>query len=434
MNDTPKHAAQASAASSQGGRDYAVLIVEDDADIAKLTERIVKRTLTCETTLAGDGDTGLAELAKTPYDVVITDMRLPGTHGLELLEKIRSAHPNISIIVATGFTDVFPYVEAVATGADDFLSKPFQAAELQAKLLRVIRERDLRHASTLAEKKYRRLFESSSEGMALLDGQSLLITDANQACADLFDRERDALLGISFASLLRGEDGERFTQWLPLCNIRGKGTIGDLTAKTPTGCIIVLDISLTFIEVDTESIVFLTCKDVTERHEVHRRLADAAQRDKLTGLFNKDAFESRMAWAVSKAHQQESGLVLLLIDLDNFKHCNDTFGHQVGDQLLANVGGVIKSSIRTTISDVGFRCGGDEFSVILDGTNLQGALVVAERMLEEFRNSETYGTSMSIGLAGLAPGMTPAKLIKQADTALYKAKAEGKDTVRTAKP
>ena len=120
--------------------------------------------------------------------------------------------------------------------------------------------------------------------------------------------------------------------------------------------------------------------------------------------------------------------------MDNFKHCNDTFGHQVGDQLLANVGGVIKSSIRTTISDVGFRCGGDEFSVILDGTNLQGALVVAERMLEEFRNSETYGTSMSIGLAGLAPGMTPAKLIKQADTALYKAKAEGKDTVRTAKP
>jgi diguanylate cyclase (GGDEF)-like protein/PAS domain S-box-containing protein len=411
---------------------YRILIIEDELDISTLTRRIIEKTLPCSISAAYSGDSGMAELARGPFDLVITDMRLPGVHGLELIESIRTTYPDTSIIVMTGFTDAFPYVEAVDAGADDFLAKPFQTAELQAKVLRVIRERELRQANAVAQKKYRSLFESSSEGMALLDGRSLLITDANQACCDLVGRTSDALRGQPFAELLGRQDADRFMQWLALCTACGRGTIGDLQVHTPDGRTLVVDISLTFLEVGTESIALIACKDVTERHEIHRRLADAAQKDKLSGLFNKSAFDSRIAWAVAKARQQEAGLVLMMIDLDNFKQCNDKYGHQIGDQLLAQVGKVIQGSIRTQLSDEGFRCGGDEFAVILGGTSFEGGIAVAERMLQQFRSIETYGASMSIGMAVFTPDLSAEALVKKADTALYAAKSGGKDKVHTA--
>ena len=131
---------------------------------------------------------------------------------------------------------------------------------------------------------------------------------------------------------------------------------------------------------------------------------------------------------MASAAEKGAPLALFMIDLDNFKQCNDTHGHQIGDLLLKNVGEVIKHSIRITAYDEGFRCGGDEFAVLLHDFCEGGTAVVANRMQEAFRAIERYGTSMSIGVAEFKPGMASRQLIEAADKALYEAKGQGKDT------
>ena len=122
-----------------------------------------------------------------------------------------------------------------------------------------------------------------------------------------------------------------------------------------------VDISVTFIKEQSEEVVFLAFKDVTAKRGIDERLADAAQKDVLTGLYNKRSYQNRIEWVTSKARQKESDLALLVIDLDNFKKCNDTYGHQTGDKILQSVGRVIVKCIRGGDSDQGFRVGGDEF-------------------------------------------------------------------------
>jgi diguanylate cyclase (GGDEF)-like protein len=132
---------------------------------------------------------------------------------------------------------------------------------------------------------------------------------------------------------------------------------------------------------------------------------------------------------VASASEKGAPLALLMIDLDNFKRCNDTNGHQTGDTLLKSVGDVIKKSIRITAYDEGFRCGGDEFAVLLHNFSPSGFVVVAERMQHEFDKVERFGTTMSIGVAEYRPGMNSGELIEAADKALYAAKAMGKNAI-----
>ena len=175
--------------------------------------------------------------------------------------------------------------------------------------------------------------------------------------------------------------------------------------------------------------VFLTAKDVTERREIERQMADTAQRDELTGLYNKRGFHSRLAWVVKQAVENQTPLSLIMIDLDNFKSCNDTYGHQAGDAVLAATGGIIRTSFRRVQGDTGFRFGGDEFGIILENTNTVGAHSVAQRLSESFDKIERRGTTLSIGVAEYRFGMSVEEFLGAADQALYEAKSQGKNTI-----
>jgi diguanylate cyclase (GGDEF)-like protein len=188
------------------------------------------------------------------------------------------------------------------------------------------------------------------------------------------------------------------------------------------------DISVTYMDVLSQQLISLVFKDVTERREVEQDLADAAQRDSLTGLLNKRTFLTTLAGAISRAQNENLSVVLVFIDLDNFKKCNDNHGHQAGDKLLTSVGQLITHSIRKG-GDLGFRYGGDEFGVLLMGATIEVAQRIAERMRGDFQALETYGTSMSIGVAEYKHNMSVSTLVSAADAALYRAKALGKNTV-----
>ncbi|MEW5691916.1 MAG: diguanylate cyclase [Candidatus Hydrogenedentota bacterium] len=163
------------------------------------------------------------------------------------------------------------------------------------------------------------------------------------------------------------------------------------------------------------------------------RLYELAVTDGLTLLYVHRYFQLRITEEIDRAKRYGRPLSLLMLDIDNFKLFNDTYGHQEGDRLLINVSRIMKSCVR--VNDIVCRYGGEEFAIILVETEKEGAKIVAERIrkeIEEFKftiGSERRGSTISIGIGTWETGWTKEMLINKADKALYKAKSLGKNRV-----
>jgi diguanylate cyclase (GGDEF)-like protein len=164
--------------------------------------------------------------------------------------------------------------------------------------------------------------------------------------------------------------------------------------------------------------------------EVNKQLRRLASTDGLTGLRNRRAFDSTLQQEYEVARRYGHPLSLLVIDIDHFKHFNDSFGHEEGDRVLRRVAGAMESTFRG--ADFVARYGGEEFSVILPNTVRVSAVESAERLRATIAGlaEEREPITVSIGVACLqGQGWTTAELLKQADSALYRAKREGRDRI-----
>jgi diguanylate cyclase (GGDEF)-like protein len=163
---------------------------------------------------------------------------------------------------------------------------------------------------------------------------------------------------------------------------------------------------------------------------VQQRLAEIASKDGITGLLNPRTFHTHIEGTVARLRTRLAPTTLVLIDIDNFKHCNDTYGHQQGDELLQRVGDLILESIRK--GDQGYRYGGDEFAILLHGADATIGSRVGERLRTVYIEGESFGTSMSVGVAQYQPGMDARDFVRAADKALYEAKGAGKNQIHVA--
>lgn len=162
-------------------------------------------------------------------------------------------------------------------------------------------------------------------------------------------------------------------------------------------------------------------------------LTQHALTDVLTGVANRRAFDEELERQLAQADRQGGQVSMMLVDLDHFKKLNDEHGHAVGDDVLARVGQSLREVVRP--NDTVARYGGEEFAVILPDTATAEAMAVAERVREriaEIRTNRGVGATASAGVATInaADGLDPRRLIREADTALYAAKAAGRNCVR----
>jgi diguanylate cyclase (GGDEF)-like protein len=167
------------------------------------------------------------------------------------------------------------------------------------------------------------------------------------------------------------------------------------------------------------------------RHQL-QELTELATVDPVTGLFNRRYFETRLEAEAERARRQDQDLALLLIDIDNFKHVNDTRGHLEGDRTLRDVADVLRAGVR--IFDVCARYGGEEFVIVMPDASLQVAQQVAERIrlrIERRFAHDAPRVTVSIGVGMLGPHAAADDLIDIADRALIAAKAAGKNLVWT---
>jgi diguanylate cyclase (GGDEF)-like protein len=168
----------------------------------------------------------------------------------------------------------------------------------------------------------------------------------------------------------------------------------------------------------------------------HHRLKQMARRDPLTGLGNRLALDHALATEVARAQRFGAPFTLLVIDIDHFKKINDTLGHAAGDQVIRRLAEEIRHSLRPY--DQGFRFGGEEFIVILSQTTLAKGLQIAERIREAAqakRLCEASGEAVTVSIGAAeyrCEEEDQQQLFERADAALYKAKREGRNQVRTA--
>ena len=157
------------------------------------------------------------------------------------------------------------------------------------------------------------------------------------------------------------------------------------------------------------------------------RLAHAATIDSLTGLYNRRSFDTRVRQEIERAKRSSGTLAVLMIDIDDFKHVNDTQGHPAGDAVLRAVADVLRSVVR--VFDFCARYGGDEFAIVMPNGDRASTSAAAERIRERI---STSGVTVSVGAATMRADETAEEIVVRADDSLYRAKAAGKNCVRVA--
>jgi len=153
--------------------------------------------------------------------------------------------------------------------------------------------------------------------------------------------------------------------------------------------------------------------------------------DALTGLYNRRHFNTILNLELERAKRNQHRLNLVLIDIDNFKYVNDTFGHPYGDEFLINIANCLKNCLRRS-NDILFRIGGDEFAAILTYISLEEATYICNELQQQFKKDNEHDkVSLSIGIISIAPDYKTdiKQIIARADEALYQAKRKGKNQV-----
>jgi len=174
-------------------------------------------------------------------------------------------------------------------------------------------------------------------------------------------------------------------------------------------------------------------RDTTEEHRHAQKMRDAAWTDPLTGLYNRRGFEARMDALNSRQRGAPGQQTWIMIDIDHFKSVNDTFGHEVGDEVLKAVAISLQSTLRE--DDILARFGGEEFVLLMPGASETVGARVAERLRLKLEvltigiGGRQIGVTASFGVAEQAPAETQAATLERADTALYRAKHEGRNRV-----
>ncbi|MTI43764.1 PAS domain S-box-containing protein/diguanylate cyclase (GGDEF)-like protein [Roseibium hamelinense] len=275
------------------------------------------------------------------------------------------------------------------------------------------------------------------QGVSVFDGEGRL-TLWNQQYIDIFGKPVDEVVeGATLHDLIKAEkdrgefQGDVDTHIRDLKQRLGRGEVVRSKFQHATGRVI------SSVHAPLPGGGWIgTHEDVTLQEKAVEKISYAAHHDTLTGLANRTLFNHRLDEAIASARSGKTYPVLMLLDLDKFKPVNDTYGHDVGDEVLKQVSARLKDCVRGT--DIVSRLGGDEFAIILPDTSADIDYVseIGERLVKALHTPFKIGLchieiGASIGIASLTPDVSdPSIFIKQADIALYSVKHGGRNGFR----
>lgn len=449
-----------------------ILVVEDDRFFRQMyADLLTEEGYGVDT--VSSGAEALELLGKHVYQLVITDLVMPGMSGIEVLSRVKQQAPTVDVILVTGHANLESAIFALKNGARDYILKPFNHAEFK-------------HTVALCFEQ-RRLINENFELRELLN-----LFQVGQNIANCLDLERlsavvvDALvkeIGVGRAiGLFPEKNGE-----LQLKEVEGlqEDTAHLLAERLLSRCTVVPDPGSGISRLEpqlfasdellrdaglTGGVLLYICSKTLiqgavalfndpgkpfpsgfKQKSVHflleqsslaidnaARYANARDMlyvDELTGLFNYRYLDVSLDRELKRADRFGATVSMIFIDLDHFKKVNDSHGHLMGSKVLHEVGQLLKKSVREV--DIVIRYGGDEYTIILVETGEKGAATVAERIRRSIE-SHIFLTddgldvrlTASLGYA-CYPIDTQSKLelLELADQAMYRGKEEGKNCV-----
>jgi diguanylate cyclase (GGDEF)-like protein/PAS domain S-box-containing protein len=379
-------------------------------------------------------------LAGHSVDIVLLDLGLSDSKGLEAVRWARAVAPRVSIVLLSSLDDEPKAIQAIQEGAQDYLIKgQIEPHKLMRALGNAV-ERKMNEEILFNEKERAQTTLDCIADALICTDMSGNITFFNPIAGEMMGWPLKEAVGRHLTEAFRIVDA---TTRKAILDPMAKAASENLTGKLPLNCMLInRDGHEMFIEDSVAPIhdregkvtgAVIVFRDVSAARAQSERIAHLAEHDSLTGLPNRLLFNDRVGQAISLARRHGGRVAVLFLDLDGFKHINDSLGHAAGDEFLKSVARRLLNSVRTP--DTVSRQGGDEFVLLLqDVQGPEDAAATARRVLQAVAevhladHSELHVTA-SIGVS-LYPddGLDVETLIKNADIAMYQAKKNGRQS------
>lgn len=418
---------------------YPRVLVVDDSEANLIAVRRLLAKLPAEIHTVNSGNEALKRVIAQEYALILLDVQMPGMDGYEVAETLSGDDmtKDIPILLFTAHNGDEAHVSrGYEAGAVDYLPKPINERVLLSKV-RVFLDLYVTKARlrTLSRKN-ELILNYAGEGIIGLDTEGNVVF-ANPAADKMLGKN---VLGRQFGQILVNNaspsarvDWKQSDASLECASGRTYHSDRYLFRRSDGRCFPVELTANAAPETDITGIAtVIVFQDIASRRRMQDQLSHMARYDLLTGLANRYLFQENLTHAIARARRHGHSMALMFVDMDHFKNVNDTLGHPIGDNLLRAVAQRLVQGVRTT--DTVARIGGDEFTVILeDLPNISDVYQVADKILrlmeQPFRLGvhEAFATC-SIGIA-VYPGCgdNPEILTKHADTAMYRAKEQGRN-------
>lgn len=417
-----------------------ILIVEDEAIVALDLRQHLEDMGYGVAGIAESGGDAIALAERTAPALTLMDISLKGDmSGIDAADHLARAH-QIPVIFLTSFSDKETIRKAARAEPFGYLTKPFQAHELHATIEVALYKAQMDRRLRQSEQRFRRMFESAPLGIALLDkGGSYL--DANPAFRSMLGYGEEGIDNPPPQSLSHPDDAALEQAALSELAHGGKTVQFEkrYRHRTQPDALWTLVSAAAMNEPGGDTGYLYQIQDLTERKRAERQLVQLAYYDPLTGIGNRARLHQQLEHLVAVAKRANQRFALVFMDVDNFKQVNDSLGHASGDVLLKTMAERLQACVRE--SDLLARIGGDEFVLVLTMIDeAEDVLVTLQKvgsaLAQPIRIDEReIFSSVSMGIS-LYPddGDDIHALMRHADTALYAAKADGRNSMRFFKP
>jgi diguanylate cyclase (GGDEF)-like protein len=431
-------------------KNISVLYVEDEKDVREFTSKLLGSLLK-KVYVAQDGLDGLKtfEENKDEIDLVISDINMPKLDGLSMCEAIKKINSEIPLVITSAHNDTSFLKKAIEIGVNNYAMKPIDLYQLIESIIKamepIILKRQLIELNSSLKSK---IEQEVNKIKSILDAQDNIIivtnkeeiTNVNKKFLDFFgvlDFDEFIATKKNVFDFFQEEFGfiskeqiDKQDSWIQyIQNLQEIDRI--VKIKTILGEEKIFTIHVDYYEQQDDYYVF-SLTDITKFKEKSNILEYQASHDKLTGLFNRNKFDEIFSKEIKRAKRYNNDLSIIIFDIDDFKMINDTYGHQIGDEVLKDMAKIALSSVRE--QDINIRWGGEEFLILLPQTNLLGAIAVANKVKTSIEKhlftDKSLQITASFGVAQFTnEDDNENTIISKADALLYEAKRTGKNKV-----
>ena len=408
---------------------------------------------------SGTGRDAILRLDQRDIDVVVLDLMLPDIGGVEIMEWMVRNQIATSVIVFSADESIDSAIHALRRGAFEFIRKNCNPDDLIQAVERALHRRrmEAEHAFMTtqleqSERLHRFLVEQSPDLIYTVDNRGHFVF-INPRVETLLGFKPEELIDQHYSVIVHEDDMERAHYAFNERRIGERATINfEVRLKNKQQgtrhfdnrmVVAILSSQGVYAQDSAPAHRFIgtsgVARDITDRKRAEETIAFQAFHDLLTELPNRTLFTDRLQLAVTQAKRRNQRIGVMFLDIDRFKLINDTYGHQEGDVLLKEFAQRVRGCLRS--GDTLARQGGDEFTVLLPDINTpDDVFVIAKKIMSELRRPFSVGARDFVATASIGIAIYPEDgeasniLVRNADIAMYQAKAQGKNGFLQFKP